>query len=52
MGKAQKNYFAILKSNDQIAKKQALQYSIELERGVDDEISRVNEILIQRSYNQ
>jgi len=28
MRSAQQNYFAIRKSNDQVAKKQALQYSI------------------------
>lgn len=49
MRSAQQNYFAIRKSNDQVAKKQALQYSIELEAQVDAEINRVHEILRQRS---
>lgn len=49
MRSAQQNYFAIRKSNDQVAKKQALQYSIELETQVDAEINRVHEILRQRS---
>lgn len=45
MREAQRAYFALRKSSDQVAKKQALQYSIELERRVDDEITRVNNIL-------
>ena len=49
MRSAQQNYFAIRKSNDQVAKKQALQYSIEPEAQVDAEINRVHEILRQRS---
>ncbi|MBP3768421.1 MAG: hypothetical protein J6I31_09130 [Prevotella sp.] len=49
MRSAQQSYFAIRKSNDQVAKKQALQYSIELEAQVDAEINRVHEILRQRS---
>lgn len=49
MRSAQQNYFAIRKSNDQVARKQALQYSIELEAQVDAEINRVHEILRQRS---
>ena len=49
MRSAQQSYFAIRKSNDQVAKKQALQYSIELEAQVDAEINRVHEMLRQRS---
>jgi len=49
MRSAQQSYFAIRKSNDKVAKKQALQYSIELEAQVDAEINRVHEILRQRS---
>ena len=49
MRSAQQIYFAIRKSNDQVAKKQALQYSIELEAQVDAEINRVHEILRQRT---
>ena len=49
MRKAQRNYFAMRKSTDQVAKKQALQRSIELEAQVDGEISRVNEILRQKT---
>lgn len=45
MRRAQKNYFALRKSDDAIAKKQALQHSIELEARVDGEITRVNDIL-------
>ena len=50
MRQAQKNYFAIRKSNDTVAKKQSLQRSIELEAQVDGEILRVNEILRRQSY--
>ena len=46
---AQQNYYAIRKSNDAVAKKQALQYSIELERRVDAEIARVNDVLRRQS---
>ena len=49
MRKAQRNYFAMRKSADLVAKKQALQRSMELEAQVDGEISRVNEILRQRT---
>ena len=50
MRQAQKNYFAIRKSDDAVAKKQSLQRSIELEAQVDGEILRVNEILRRQSY--
>lgn len=50
MRQAQKNYFAIRKSDDAVAKKQSLQRSIELEAQVDGEILRVNEILRKQSY--
>lgn len=49
MREAQQNYFAIRKSNDPVAKKQALQLSIELETRVDGEIKRVQEILRQKA---
>ena len=49
MREAQKAYYAICKSTDQVAKKQALQYSIRLEAQVDAEINRVHEILRQRT---
>ncbi|MBQ7539743.1 MAG: hypothetical protein IJT13_01310 [Bacteroidaceae bacterium] len=45
---AQKNYFSIRKSGDQIATKQALQYSIRLEAQVDAEISRVCKLLKEK----
>lgn len=45
MRQAQKAYFALRKSSDAVAKKQALQYSIDLEGRVDAEINRVNEVL-------
>ncbi len=51
MRNAQQSYFAVRKFGDQIAIKQALQYSIELERRVDDEIIRVKEILRAHSIN-
>ena len=50
MRQAQKNYFAIRKSDDAVAKKQSLQRSIELEAQVDGEILRVNDILRRQSY--
>ncbi|MDO5526757.1 MAG: hypothetical protein Q4F85_11820 [Prevotella sp.] len=52
MREAQQNYFAIRKSNDTVAKKQALQLSIELETRVDGEIKRVQEILRKKSINK
>ena len=48
---AQQNYFAMRKSSDTVAKKQALQYSIDLEQRVDAEISRVNEVLRNQGNN-
>lgn len=52
MRKAQQGYFAIRKYNDPIAKKQALQYSIDLEAQVDREIERVWQVLKRQSMNQ
>ncbi len=53
MRAAQRNYFAQRKCGDPIATKQALQYSLDLERQVDAEISRVNAIIAkQASTNQ
>ena len=49
MRKAQQNYFALRNCTDKVVKKQALQYSIDLERKVDAEITRVNEVLRLRS---
>ena len=49
MRKAQQNYFALRNCPDKVVKKQALQYSIDLERKVDAEITRVNEVLRLRS---
>jgi len=53
MRSAQKEYFALRKEGaDQTTKKEALRHSLDLERQVDNEISRVHEILKRQSINQ
>jgi len=53
MRSAQKEYFALRKEGaDQTTMKEALRYSLDIERQVDNEINRVQEILKRQSINK
>lgn len=52
MRNAQRNYFALRKTGDKLVISQALQQSLDLERRVDAEIARVNDILSRQGNGQ